>query len=366
MSQLREERNIGIDMLRALSMLFVIWIHLLGKGELVDRSPNAINHYSLSLLQSMAFCAVNVYGLTTGYMMCTKPFRLSRLTQLWAITVFWSVLISCVSFAFFGGSFGDIIAGFFPFLSGRYWFFSAYIVTLAVSPVLNMVITGLTKEKFRLFLFVLLLLFSVLPVFSAQYDAVQLFGGQHFAWMMVLYLLGGYLRRFEGDDQTKRSSPFWGLTGFFCLAFVQLLYKALTNMFGFSDIRNIFLTYQSPLIVGEAICLFQFFKEFYSFSNSQVVKRIVSFVTPGVYSVYVIHVHPDIYHNANLIALLRSWDNWNVVRLLFAVISTSVAIFMACVCMDAIRQYLFRKLHLSQAISSFSNALEAYIRRRIS
>lgn len=359
----RNNRNLGIDLLRGVAMFFVVIWHFIGQGGLLEHTaPGTVKFWILSGVQILTVCCVNLYGLTTGYLMCDKPFRLSRVVKLWVTTVFWSVVVSCVLFVVIPESrtIEEMVSMFLPILRGRYWFFTAYFVVMMLSPVLNLVIRSLTMGQYRLLLAALFLLFGVIPVGSLGYDVMRISTGHHFSWMVVLYIIGGYLRRSERE----KTAPCWKfLAGYFLFAGAHLLYKFATTAVGLESFANLLLTYVSPLVVGEAICLFLFFKDaFANVSVESIFGRIICFAAPGIYSVYVIHVHPKVYWDENIIALFRAWDDWNVVTVCAAMIGTAVALFAACICLDAVRQRLFRSCGIDRMISKASDAIENKMR----
>lgn len=353
----------GIDLLRALAMFFVIIWHFIGQGGLLDHTePGSAKYWILSFVQILTCCCVNLYGLTTGYLMCNKPFRLSRVTKLWVTTVFWSVVVSCVLFAVLPESrtFEEVVSMFLPILRGRYWFFTAYVVVMLLSPVLNLVIRSLSKGQFHLLLAVLFLLFGVIPVGSLGYDVMRISTGHHFSWMIVLYIIGGYLNRFVHREGTNSNR--W-LLAYFGFALVHLLYKFVTTSIGLTGFAGLFLTYPSPLIVGEAICLFLYFRDAGTkIAPDGIAGKLIKFAAPGIYSVYVIHVHPKVYWNAHIVALFRAWDNWNVVAVCGAMIGTAAALFAVCICLDALRQKLFLVLSIDRAIGTVTDKIEMKIR----
>lgn len=353
----KKSRNLGIDLLRALAMFLVILWHFVGQGGLLAHAePGSEKYWVLSFVQILACCCVNLYGLTTGYVMCDKHFRLVRVVKLWAATVFWSVAVSCVLFVVFPESrtFEEFVSMFLPILRGRYWFFTAYVVVMLLSPVLNLVIRSLTKGQFHLLLAVLFLIFGVIPVGSLGYDVLRISSGHHFSWMIVLYIIGGYLRRFAPEKGGSR----W-LLGYFLFAAVHLLYKFVVTMIGLGSFANLLLTYPSPLVVGEAICLFLYFKEAFSgISETDTLGKLIRFAAPGIYSVYVIHAQPRVYWNVDIIALFRTWDSWNVLTVCTAMIGTAAALFAVCVCLDHLRQRLFRGLGIDQMAEKLSNRIE--------
>lgn len=359
----KNKRNLGIDLLRALAMFLVILWHFVGQGGLLAQAqPGSGKFWLLSFVQILNCCCVNLYGLTTGYVMWNKPFRLSRVVKLWATTVFWSVAVSCVFFVLVPESrtFSEMVSMFLPILRGRYWFFTAYVVVMLLSPALNLVIRSLNKGQYHLLLAVLLLLFGVIPVASLGNDVMRTSGGHHFSWMMALYLIGSYLSRFAGGE--SRNSGFW-LLGYFGFALAHLLYKFAVTAAGLGDFSTLLLTYPSPLIVGEAICLFLYFRALGTgISANSIAGKAIRFAAPGVYSVYVIHVHPLVYWNAGIIALFQDWDDWNVFAVCAAMIGTAAALFAVCVCLDHLRQRLFRSLGIDRAVEKLSGCIEQKIR----
>ena len=362
----KRSRNLGIDLMRAMAMFFVICLHILGQGGLVDHAdPGSGKYYVLSLLQILSYCAVNAYGITTGYLMCTRSFRLSRVTKLWLITVFWSVAVSCCFFALIPGSrtIEEMVSMFLPVLRGRYWFFNAYFAVMLVSPVLNMVIRNLSKTQFKLLMLVFLLIFGVVPVASLGYDVMRMRGGHHFAWMVVLYLIGGYIRRFCAEAENGKQSGRY-LLGYFAFALVHLGYVFAAHMVGVGSHSGLFLIYSSPLIVGESVCLFLYCRSIGTGIRAEGLGgRVLRFVTPGIYSVYVIHVHPLVFRCDDLLALLRPWDSRGVLWVFLAMVGAAAAVFTLCVLLDAVRQWLFRVLGIDRAAEKLSDAAERKIRK---
>lgn len=205
-------RNYGIDILRCLSMLFVIVQHILGQGGIMEYAQQAPGKYFfLSFFQILSYCAVDIYGITTGYLMCGKKFKLSRLGKLWLTTVFWSIMVSCGFFLLVPESrtISEMVSMFLPILRGRYWFFTAYFVVMLLSPVLNVLIRSLSRRQFHLLLAALLLIFGVIPVGSLGYDVIRISGGNHFSWMITLYLIGGYIRTYI-PPQRHSPNPVFG------------------------------------------------------------------------------------------------------------------------------------------------------------
>lgn len=357
-----KQRQIGLDLLRAVSMFFVICQHILGQGGILTNTEAGTGkYYFLNFLQILAYFAVDAYGITTGYLMCQKKFRLSRLTKLWLTTVFWSVAVSCCFFIFVPESrtLSEMVSMFLPILRGRYWFFTAYFVVMLLSPVLNVLIHTLSKRQFKLLLAVLFVIFGVVPVCSLGYDVMRISGGNHFAWMVALYLIGGYLR-VHGWQREKTSDY---LVGYFLFALVHLAYIFGMQTIGLGNWSSLFLTCVSPLTVGTAVCLFCWFeKKGANIRSDGLIGKLISFVTPGVYAVYIIHVHPRVFWSGDIIDLFRAWDQWGGLKIFAAMVITAIAVFTVCVLLDTVRQWLFRVLKINQAADRVSDWAERKIR----
>lgn len=195
-----DSRNPGLDLLRAVSMFFVICQHMIGQGGLIGNAAvGSGKYFFLSFLQILVYCAVDIYGITTGYLLCDKKFRLSRLVKLWLTTVFWSVAVSCCLFILVPEerTFEEAVSMFLPILRGRYWFFTAYFVVMLVSPALNVLLRSLSRRQFHLLFAALFVIFGIVPVGSLGYDVLRISTGHHFSWMIVLYLVGGYIKGYS-------------------------------------------------------------------------------------------------------------------------------------------------------------------------
>lgn len=358
----KRQRNPGIDALRAVAMFFVICQHILGQGGILEHTAASTGkYYFLNFLEILCYCAVDAYGITTGYLLCDKPFRLSRLGKLWLTTVFWSVAVSCGFFLLVPRSrtFSEAVSMFLPILRGRYWFFTAYFVTMLVSPVLNLVIRNLSRGQYHMLLAAMLLVFGIVPICSLGYDVMRLSGGNHFAWMMGLYLIGGYIRRF--CPQGGHKSRYLGL--YFGFALVHLGYMLIVNLLGLVSLSGLMLTNLSPLVVGEAVCLFLYFRQLgESIAPGGALARGIGFVAPGVYAVYIIHVHPKVFWSDSLIALLRPWDAWSGIRVFLAMTGAALGVFTVCILLDTLRQWLFRVTKIDTLTERLSHRLEAGVR----
>lgn len=360
------QRNIGLDLLRAFAMLLVICGHLLGQGGVIAAEHVGTAGYAVSnFLNMFSSCAVDCFVIISGYVACKNSFKLSRIIKLWLTVVFWSVVISCAYFAFVPETrtLNEIVSMFLPVIRGRYWFFTAYFVMFMFSPVLNHIISSLSQEKFKLMLFTAFAIFGLVPVLSLGYDVLRIQQGFEFSWLMILYLIGGYLRVY-GIRAEKITHPGIFFAMAIGIAVIHIAYKLLIerltgSLLGHPSYGDLFMGYTSPLIVGEAICLFLCFKNL-RIKRDGGWAKLAKFMTPLVFSVYIIHVHPLVFWRS-LEGALAFMASWNPLLMAVAVIGIATAIFAVCILLDYIRLLVFRVLHLPQ----FADRLGEKITERV-
>ena len=92
-----EQRNRGIDLLRMTAMWMVVILHILNKGGvLAAAAPLSAGQGTARLLETAAYCAVNCYGLISGYVGVQRRFRYSGALALWLRVAFYTLGITAV------------------------------------------------------------------------------------------------------------------------------------------------------------------------------------------------------------------------------------------------------------------------------
>ena len=86
------ERNYGIDLLRIVSMIMIPVLHILGQGAILDCAIPFSTNYNVSwLMETACYCAVNVYGIISGYVGYGKKHSISRFLELYMQVLFYTL-----------------------------------------------------------------------------------------------------------------------------------------------------------------------------------------------------------------------------------------------------------------------------------
>ena len=213
-----------------------------------------------------------------------------------------------------------------------------------------------------------MLLFGVVPIVSLGHNKMQISNGYHFAWMIALYMIGGYFQMYGKSTHTKlfTFNRNWYLLAFLLMASLQLLYQysaeyITIRFLGGARFADLFLTYNSPLILGEAICLFLYATcDTITPTGKKRWSSLISRLTPGVYSVYIIHTHPLIW-NYVLKNLFAKIAVSGILPVTGVIMLTALSIFVLCIIFDIMRQKVFQLLRIYRLVDNISRFIELRI-----
>ena len=119
------KREIGIEVLRLLSMLLIVCQHFMNHGGFIKNAGGET--VFLNLLNVLFSPTVNVFILISGYFSWrSSSFKKGKLQALYLQLAFYSILTAFFVGLFFDGVTVSNIKIFLPIISREYWFFTAY------------------------------------------------------------------------------------------------------------------------------------------------------------------------------------------------------------------------------------------------
>ena len=354
------KRNYGIDALRILSMLMIIVHHVLTHGGLMKSREFLSLGYDLTVLLDIAvLCAVNCYVLISGYVGVLSRNKYSSLAALWLQVVFYSAGITLLFLLVKPEAVTAerIWKSFLPSLTREYWFFTNYFILFLLTPMLNLVVRQMSRRRLEV---MLLTLIVFIGVFGSIYDAFNdsdVYGvnrGYSVWWMMVLYMVGAYVRKYDAFSGAKRSRLLilYGATVVVSAA-IRLAVLGLTNdAYGNPRYTNLCTKYNSLNI---CICAMALFLLFRSLRFKDGVNRWIAFLAPMTFSVYLIHDHPYV-RNYIIKAHLSFMHPMSTPFMLATMLAVAVGIYLLCSAIDLLRLWLFQLLHVKPLLEKLENA----------
>ena len=360
---LSKNRNYGLDLLRMLSMFLIVNLHVLGQGGAMVRvTGREAVYYSCWFVETCAYCAVDCYGLISGYVGVDSKHRPARILELWLQVFFYSAGITLL-FRIFSPELlteGSLWNAIFPVGWKTYWYFSAYVGLFFVMPYLNRLVNALEERELKKLALMLFLLFSVataLPKVNGS-DFLQMVGGYSFVWLAVLYLLGACIKKCHFQRREK-----WKyLLAYFAMAAFSWIFKIgmenyTRKVYGEAKFGRLFTSYTAPTILLCAVCLLLIFETLEI--KSEKGKKWITYLSPLAFSVYLIHTHPLVFGTI-LKGAFSGYRSLPAPLAVLAVLASAVLIYIACTLVDIVRRKLFK---LGKVRSKCEKAVDVVAKR---
>ena len=355
-----EKRNYNVDLFRIIAAFLVTVLHVLGKGGVLkSTSPTEINYWIAWFLEICAYCAVNCFALISGYLMVNKTVKVKNIIGLWFQVLFYSLLFTSLFFAFLpeSRSIKNLVVAVMPILGKQWWYVSSYFALCFFIPFLNKTINNISQQTYKkillLILFVICCIDCVLPI-----DAFTLNNGYSAIWLMIVYLFGAYIRKY---NICEKITAFKCIVGFFAmivLTFVsKITIRFLTkSIFGKAKFEGTFISYISITILLSAIFLLLFCLKI-KINNTAI--KLISFVSPAALGVYLIHVHPLVF-NYLINNAFVSFATKSPIVMIICVILASLAIFALCTIIELLRIEIFKLIKVSKLSESIARKINDF------
>lgn len=254
-------RNYGIDALRIVSMLMIVTLHINGQGGVMwTVEVHSLRWCIVWLGEIASMCSVNCYAMISGYVGGSTHRHYTNFVMLWLQVAFYTVGIT----ALFAWLSPEKVGqeqwrnAFLPVTTRQYWYFTAYAIMYLFVPVFDAAIEKLSKRQFQMMLAVLLAIGSILPTIF-NIDPIGLKGGYNAWWLMILYLLGGYVGKYKPCRKIGNRYLIVGFivaigTTWICW---RLFHDTAYNIVGFDGM----ISYTAPLILLASICILLLFSK---------------------------------------------------------------------------------------------------------
>lgn len=343
------QRNYGIDLLRIVAAVYIVFIHAIGQGGVLSNLVKGTLPYSIMwTLQIVGNCGVDTFILISGYTSISQKERKdiwSRPILLWLEVLYYNVLIyliwnvthklPIVS--------EDLLRAFFPVTNTTYWYLSIFIGFSAVRPILDKGIREMDEKYLRQVFAIISLLFCIYPLL---YNGFGINDGFSVIWFVVLYSLAAIAKKCKIGENLPIAGIFAIMLGVVTITWLWKIKDIRLYIFDRTIKSATLLTYASPTITGIA---FLHILAFSKFKLSNTITKIIRFAAPSAFAVYIINTHP-LYWNNELknrfaAAEFRRFSVFfpRVLIYVFSFVIISILI-------DKVRQCIFKKLRLQKKI----------------
>jgi len=192
-----KKRNPGIDLIRVITMLGIVYTHILFQGKGIFKYSKYKNE--IQITHTLVFWHNNAFSLISG-IVGYKSTKYSNLLYLWLCVTFYSVGIRYYYLLFKPGVRvnGELYKEYFPVIYKRYWYFSSYFGMFIFLPAINKGLQYLSKSELNL------LVTSIFFIFVLWYNCINnridvflMNRGFSTIWLLCLYIIGVYIGKFN-------------------------------------------------------------------------------------------------------------------------------------------------------------------------
>ena len=252
MSVEENKRNSSIELIRIIAMFMIVLSHSVTHGEY--ETENVFNKIILDWF-TLGNIGNHLFILISGYYLCEKVNYKSickLISQVWCYSLIIFIFCSLFGYQY---SFENILEVFFPVVFREYWFITAYIVLVLISPILNIFIKNVSKTSFKAILLVMVCMWIIIPTFTIFQTNLY---GDVLPQFMLIYLVGAYFRKYPNNILEIKRIRFLMLVSSVILLYLSTLIIELAGkIIPFAQEKGgIMFAKNSILIVSIAIAIF--------------------------------------------------------------------------------------------------------------
>lgn len=361
--ELNPKRNYGIDFLRILSMFFVLLLHILKQGGILASTERLSLGYSFAwFLEVCAYCAVNCYALISGYIGYTSKHKYSNIINLYIQTAFYALLATGIFYCMSPEAVGEkaLLKAALPFGFNLYWYFTAYFCMFFFIPYMNKILEVCDKKQLTGLVASLIIFFSIIPLVFKS-DVYHTENGYTVLWISALYIIGGYIRKYELDKKISNLKCFLIYCASVLVTFGQKVGTEFLKLKlnGETVSEGMFIKYTSPTMIICSVALLCLFAKA-NFKDG--FKKFTAVFSPFAFSVYLIHTAPFVWSKVMKNRFV-AYADLNPFLMVLAVIGTAVGIFALCSLIDFIRTQLFKLFKIKELSVAIETGIGKFLQK---
>lgn len=353
----KEERNMGVELFRIVSMILVVMLHVLGHGGVYARTVLLSDNYKVAwFLEAFAYCSVNCYALISGYANVKSGFKFRRFFHLWLEVAVLNVgLTTVMHFLVPTATVTQEywIRAFFPLTARAFWYFCAYSFMFPLIPILNKGLLSL--EKWQHALIAVLLQIPTVFRLIMQTDNYVLGSGYSCVWLICLYVVGAYFRIYGLPKWAKwwlmlpvaigSTLVAWG----FKIGIEQRVVDGiLTKESAWYENRGILISYISPCMTITAVALLLCFMQIKV--KGKIPKIIISNLGKATFGVFILHVGAAFWYFDEFWTKFRPYAKLETWDMVWHVMLAVMGIYLVASLISLARIYLFKLLKVNKLI----------------
>ncbi len=332
------KKNSNFELLRIISIFLIVAHHFVyntgmyGVGTLDQ--PLGLNRFFGQFLNAGAYIGVACFFMITGWFSGDRKFKSKHIVKVYGPTIFYSLAFLGVALIFFRDkvTFARILKSVFPVTFTAWWFVTAYIGVMLLSPFMNLLLKNMNEKIFRSFLMIGIIMLLATHTLTTQRPYFS-----DLAMGCFYYMAAAGFRKFDIFHHVrwkKFMNLYWSLLFFALICFSTVVFSVLELYIPKVHKGINFLTGIDTLtIFVVSVTLFGYFANRKSFSNG-----VIDYFGKRTFAVYLIQ------SNVFISPVLWTWFaesgiNESSFYVLLAPLAVT-GICLVCVGIEQIRMWL--------------------------
>ena len=349
------DRILGMDLLKILSMIMIIALHIIGNFRVTGKFDN-FTYKVCAILYYPLRCAVSCYALTSGFLLINKKYKISRLLYIWIQVFVYSFFIAVAFKIFMRDSISvkEMLFFAFPVTSFKYWYISAYFGLFLLMPLLNLGIRNLSQKQLKITIIAILsvvALSSVLNNILFDTDPFVLKHGMSCLWLIIMYIVGAYVKLY--GVEMKFSFKILLLVFFLANAVSLAIYFICAP----NGLNYKYLAYYDfPTVIISSISLFLIFAKIKKPVKNKFAEKTITTLSTATLGAYLIHVHPLVYDK--LLTKLNVIIHYSNFVFALYLVAAVLGVYIVCSLIDILRYYIFKWIKIDKLCKSADKLVE--------
>lgn len=344
----KKERNYGIDLLRIISMINIINLHInLFSHKLYIKFSDSKYKY-IWLLEVASYSAVNCFGLISGIVGYRKH-NFCNVIYIWIQALFYSIC-KYLYFIILGKkkiNKNNVIKFVFIVLMKKNWYINAYTSMYFIIPFINNGVNSINKSFHRNIIIFIIFFYSFSDIVSKIFDInIENFlnNGYSSMWLIILYIIGVYFGKYIiiNNINILNFILFLILYLFSTLLSFEVHLKLIKMR---SKITNrLLISNISPTMIIQSISFIMIFPKLKI--ENKILIKIISFLSPLTLGALFIH---EIFFQSR-INIISNLFNWifiiNNKLIFFKIYFIGFILYFFCIFIDYLRLLIFNLLNI--------------------
>lgn len=325
-------RNIGIDLAKIIAMVFVVALHVNSSG--LANSNMATMPFGYRLIRGMAttcsMTCIDIFAIVSGFVGVATSFSVVRIARLWLRVMFTCVTVTAITSLCLGVHIriDDWVRCFMPIAGNQYWYMTDYFLLLFIMPFVNAGIGQIKRRELEKIIGLILGIICI-PALVGIKGSLGIRAGYSFGWLLVLYILGAYIRLYNPLANISRG-------GGILVAVACIFAGGVMPLF--VDERFCFVGYTSPITLVLAICILHLLL-MVKIENKRIRSLIFQLSSTSL-AVYLVHNTP-VFWNHVFGRLVNSCAAPDVWAWAIKGLSLTILFYLAGTIFDVLRKILF-------------------------